>query len=67
MQILFKESKEFLRAPKSFPPQSPPKNVTVENGLLEYVISHSEKGNPTDVINKIDDYCAKHWMMNLGP
>lgn len=31
------------------------------------MLQHSIKNNPDDVINKIDEFCSKVWMMNLGP
>lgn len=35
--------------------------------MLNYVLKNGQKGNPVDVINKIDEFCSKTWMMNLGP
>lgn len=39
----------------------------VEEKLRDFILANSEKGNPADVINKIDEFCDKNWMMNLGP
>lgn len=66
MQILFKESKQFVRAPKIFPEQTHIEKGKVEPKLLEYVLKNSEKGNPIDVLNKIDEFCQTAWMMNVG-
>lgn len=38
-----------------------------EQRCLEYVLSSSPAGNPQKVIDAIDSFCFKHWMMNLGP
>lgn len=35
--------------------------------MLEFVLANSHKGQPKDVINKIDHFCSQNWMMNLGP
>lgn len=35
--------------------------------MLNYLLKNGQKGNPVDVINKIDEFCSKTWMMNLGP
>lgn len=38
-----------------------------EQKLLKYVTEKAEKGNLSDVIAKIDEFCWNtHWMMNLG-
>ena len=34
--------------------------------MLDYVLKYSKKGDPTDVIKKIDEFCSRNWMMNLG-
>lgn len=64
----YSESKEFWREPVGAPrPESLSDTHAIEERLCEYVLSHSQKGNPQDVINKIDEFCEKNWMMNLGP
>jgi hypothetical protein len=30
-------------------------------------LNNSQKGNPADVISKIDNFCMKYRMMNIGP
>ena len=39
-----------------------------EDLVLEYVKSHAESGNPSSVLDAMDDF-ARHqrWMMNIGP
>ena len=64
----YSESKEYWR-----PPHDPPRNSCsetiedVEGHLLKYIQANSEKGNPIDVLNKIDTFANENWMMNLGP
>lgn len=67
MQTFYRESKEFLRNPINFPKSSQKGSGPVELRLLDYILKTSEKGNPVDVINKIDEFCLENWMMNLGP
>ena len=33
---------------------------------MEHVAQHAEKGNPIDVLKKIDEFCSKIWMMHMG-
>jgi hypothetical protein len=35
--------------------------------MLEHVRNHAQKGNLKSCIDAIDEFCAAHWMMNLGP
>jgi catechol O-methyltransferase len=35
--------------------------------MLNYVKTHAQKGNLKSCIDVIDEFCAAHWMMNLGP
>lgn len=45
-------------------------NETIQNKelrCLEYVLKTSPAGDPQKVIDAIDSFCFKHWMMNLGP
>lgn len=38
-----------------------------EDLLAEYVITHSQKGNPDSIIKAIDEFCwHNHWMMHVG-
>lgn len=53
----YKESNEFKRAPINLPNQNEKKGPT-ETVLLQYVLDNSKKGDPTDVINKIDQFCS---------
>ena len=61
----YKESNEFKRPPINWPKQNEKKGPT-ETALLQYVLDNSKKGDPADVINKIDEFCSQNWMMNLG-
>ena len=35
--------------------------------MLKYLKIHADKGNVKSCIDAIDNFCAHHWMMNLGP
>jgi hypothetical protein len=35
--------------------------------MLDYLKAHAQQGNLKQNIDIIDDFCAAHWMMNLGP
>lgn len=34
--------------------------------MEEYVLQNAKENDAGDVINKIDEFCVKNWMMNLG-
>ena len=34
--------------------------------LLDYVLANTKPNDPESVINGIDTFCAKNWMMNVG-
>lgn len=38
-----------------------------EERLLEWVLTRSPPNDPRKAIDAIDEFCSKHWMMNLGP
>ena len=68
MNPIYEESKKYWRVPRD-PPKvkiGSPFNG-IEEALLNFVLEKAEKGNPQDVINKIDEFCEKNWMMNVGP
>ena len=37
-----------------------------EKELEEFVLKNAKENDPIDVVNKIDEFCEKNWMMNLG-
>jgi hypothetical protein len=30
------------------------------------VLQNAKQGNPDSVLQKIDEFCSKNWMMNVG-
>ena len=66
MNPRYSESKKYWRPPHDPPIYQWSATENREAKLLEYIQEHSEKGNPADVIKKIDAFCEKNWMMNLG-
>lgn len=65
----FREEESFIKLHNNYPDKGefdkPIENV--HEVMLDYVKTHAEKGNLKSCIDVIDEFCAKHWMMNLGP
>ncbi|KMS94527.1 hypothetical protein BVRB_020520, partial [Beta vulgaris subsp. vulgaris] len=40
--------------------------LSKEQECLNYVQAHAKKGDPESVLNAIDEFCSKNWMMNVG-
>lgn len=62
----YRESNVYLRPPMQFP-VGEKINGPAEYQMLQFVLNNSKKGDPANVIDKIDEFCMVNWMMNLGP
>jgi predicted O-methyltransferase YrrM len=61
----YSESKKFWREPYNPPRVPPPSIPEPEQAVLEHVLESAPK-EPRKVINSIDEFCEKHWLMHLG-
>lgn len=64
---LFTESKQFWRSPNLYWKKSLDNREGIEAKLAKYITDNEAiAGSPDKIIDAIDEYCKKTWMMNLG-